>query len=109
MNFDELIRQFTALPPGTDNFLKVKDEMILLTEADPGHAAAYFLVYGFARSYVLLYEDQGISPEFAATAKTQLLGYMNRLAEAFHAGEAQDLIDAMNWIVLDYNKSGKIF
>lgn len=58
---------------------------------------------------MLLYEDQGIAPAFAETAKTQLLSYMNRLDEAFRSGTAQDLVAALNWIVLDYGRSGKIF
>lgn len=109
MNFPDLIQRFTAQAPGTDSFLEVKEGALALVSSDSRHAAAYFLVYGFARSYVLLYEDQGIAPAFAETAKTQLLSYMTRLDAAFATGAAQDLVDAMNWIVLDYGHSGKIF
>ncbi|MBX6318589.1 hypothetical protein [Pigmentiphaga sp.] len=109
MNFTELIQRFAAQAPGTDSFLKVKEGSLALITSDSEHAAAYFLIYGFARSYVLLYEDQPIEPAFAETAKTQLLSYMNRLDEAFKTGTAEALVAAMNWIVLDYGRSGKIF
>lgn len=109
MNFTELIQRFAAQAPGTDSFLKVKEGSLALIISDSEHAAAYFLIYGFARSYVLLYEDQPIEPAFAETAKTQLLSYMNRLDEAFKTGTAEALVAAMNWIVLDYGRSGKIF
>ncbi len=109
MNFTDLIQRFADQAPGTDNFLKVKEGAQALISSDSEHASAYFLIYGFARSYVLLYEDQGIDPAFAETAKTQLLDYMNRLNAAFKTGAATDLISTLNWIVLDYGRSGKIF
>lgn len=109
MNFSELIQRFAAQVPGTDSFLKVKEGTLALISSDSEHAGAYFLIYGFARSYVILYEDQGIDPAFAETAKQQLLAYMNRLNDAFASGQAADMVVAQNWIVLDYGRSGKIF
>jgi hypothetical protein len=109
MNFSELIQRFAAQVPGTDSFLKVKEGTLALISSDSEHAGAYFLIYGFARSYVILYEDQGIDPAFAETAKQQLLAYMNRLNDAFASGQAADMVAAQNWIVLDYGRSGKIF
>ncbi|VCU68937.1 hypothetical protein PIGHUM_00996 [Pigmentiphaga humi] len=109
MNFNDLIQRFAAQAPGTDSFLKVKEGALALVSSDSRHAAAYFLIYGFARSYVILYEDQGIDPAFAETAKSQLLSYMTRLQEAFKSDAPADIVDAMNWIVLDYGLSGKIF
>jgi hypothetical protein len=109
MNFTDLIQRFASQTPGTDSFLKVKEGALSLITSDSEHAAPYFLIYGFARSYVLLYEDQGIDPAFAETAKTQLLSYMTRLSDAFGSGKADDIVAAMNWIVLDYGRSGKIF
>ncbi len=109
MNFTDLIKRFADQVPGTDSFLKVKEGALALISSDSDHAGAYFLIYGFARSYVLLYEDQGIDPAFAETAKTQLLSYMNRLNDAFKSGSPADVVAALNWIVLDYGRSGKIF
>ncbi|GAA4339119.1 hypothetical protein GCM10023144_36990 [Pigmentiphaga soli] len=109
MNFTDLIQRFAAQNPGTDSFLKVKEGTLALISSDAEHAGPYFLIYGFARSYVLLYEDQAIEPAFAEAAKKQLLQYMTRLEDAFRSGSAAEILAAMNWIVIDYGHSGKIF
>ncbi len=109
MNFSESIARFAGQAPGTDSFLDIKNAMQLLIQQDPAHASGYFLIYGFARAYVLLYEDQGIAPEFAQAAKQQLLSYMQRLEQAFSTNDAGAQLEALNWIVNDYHQSDKIF
>src|SRR5258708_5012096 len=99
MNFSKVTSHFEESAPGTDAFLAVKEEMRSLIASDPSCAAAYFLVYGFARSYVILHDDEDISIEFARSAKAQLLKYMREI-EAAIPGEEKSLLEAMNRIVL---------
>lgn len=107
MNFSQAADQFEANAPGTDAFLAVKDQMRALIASDSARAAAYFLVYGFARSYVILHDDEDITVEFALTAKTRLLKYMREIEVALN--EEKSLLDAMNKIVVDYDLSRQPF
>jgi hypothetical protein len=108
MNFSQANDQFEASAPGTDAFLGVKEQMRSLIASDPAHAAAYFLVQGFARSYVILHDDEDITVEFALAAKTQLLKYMRQIEAAIPHGE-KSLLEAMNRIVVDYDASREPF
>lgn len=65
MTLETTLQQFQDSLPGTDAFVTVKNATRELIDTDPAHAAAYFLLYGFARSYVLLYEDQAVTMDFA--------------------------------------------
>lgn len=108
MNFTEITDQFDASVPGTDAFLKVKEGMHRLISEDSGRAAAYFLIYGFARSYVILHDDEGISTDFAERAKTQLLHYMRQIETSLQ-NDATTLLEAMNKIVSDYETARQAF
>ena len=50
MDFKTITTEFAQAVPGTDAFLKVKQQSLALINSDPRNAAAYFLIYGFARS-----------------------------------------------------------
>lgn len=104
MNFSQVADQFAASAPGTDAFLIVKEQMRSLIASDPSRAAAYFLVYGFARSYVILHDDEDITVEFALAAKTRLLKYMRQIETAIPQDE-KALLQAMSSIVVDYDSS----
>ncbi|MEC3764489.1 MULTISPECIES: hypothetical protein [Cupriavidus] len=108
MDFKTVTEQFASSVPGTDAFLKVKEQSLALMSADPDHAAAYFLVYGFARSYVILHDDEGITTDVANAAQAQLLGYMRSIEQSLSGGE-QELLGAMNRIVLDYDGRRQLF
>ncbi|AGW92941.1 hypothetical protein N234_23220 [Ralstonia pickettii DTP0602] len=108
MTFSTVTEQFNASVPGTDAFLRVKESMPTLMKSDPSHAAAYFLVYGFARSYVILHDDEGITMEVAEMAKNQLLGYMRAVEQALPGG-AEALLAAMNEIVVHYDANKQLF
>jgi hypothetical protein len=102
MKFNEITEAFAESVGGTDDYVIVKKEMRALFASDPSHASAYFLVYGFARSYVILHDDEGIDPAYAKTTKAQLLQYMRQIEAAISTGQ-EALIDAMNRIVLHYD------
>jgi hypothetical protein len=106
MNFSQVTDQFETTAPGTDAFLAVKEEMRSLIASDSARAAAYFLVYGFARSYVILHDDEDITVEYARTAKA--LQYM-RLIEAAIPQDKKALLEAMNKIIVDYDSSREPF
>lgn len=108
MDFKTITAQFARSVPGTDAFLKVKEQSLALLADDPSHASAYFLIYVFARSYVILHDDEGITTEVANAAQQQLLGYMREIEQALDAG-AQGLLDAMNRIVVDYDGRRQLF
>lgn len=108
MNFSQVTTHFEASAPGTDAFLTVKEAMRSLITSDSAHAAAYFLVFGFSRSYVILHDDEDISIEFALSAKAQLLKYMRQI-EAAIPHEEKLLLEALNGIVVDYDSSKKQF
>jgi len=108
MDFKTVTDQFAQSVPGTDAFLKVKEQSLALMAADPSHAAAYFLISGFARSYVILHDDEGITTEVANAAQTQLLGYMRAIEQSLDGG-TQALLDVMNQIVLDYDGRRQLF
>lgn len=108
MNFRDLTTTFDASAPGTDAFLEVKRGTLALVRDDPDRAAAYFLIYGFARSYVILHDDEPITPDFANASKNQLLGYMRTVDAALDQG-AEALLGALREIVNHYLHSGKPF
>jgi hypothetical protein len=102
MKFSEVTEIFAEGAYGTDDYVIVKKEMRALFASDSSHAAAYFLIYGFARSYVILHDDEGIGPEYAKAAKEQLLQYMRQIEAAISKGP-EALMDAMNRIVVHYD------
>ncbi|WP_420998138.1 hypothetical protein ACKI2N_033745 [Cupriavidus sp. 30B13] len=108
MTLETTLQQFQDSLPGTDAFVAVKNATRDLIDTDPAHAAAYFLLYGFARSYVLLYEDQAVTMDFAEAAKQELLGYMQGIAGALRAGDAA-LLAEMNRVVSAYQGGKKTF
>jgi len=108
MRFSDITQAFDASTPGSDAFLAVKTGAQALIGADPANAAAYFLIYGYARNYVILHDDEPITLAYAQASKQQLLGYMRQLEAALPLGPAA-LLQAMSAIVSDYLKSSKPF
>ncbi|WP_250621782.1 hypothetical protein, partial [Acinetobacter pittii] len=78
MNFQTILLSFKNQSTGTDAFKDLKNacEQSLKESQDTKEKAAVYLIYGFARSYVILYEDEAVTTEFAHTSKTQLIAYM---------------------------------
>ncbi|MGY5394493.1 hypothetical protein [Acinetobacter sp. NigerLNRRAM0016] len=111
MIFQSILTQFQTLPSGTDAFkqLKQRCEQQIPLATEYSEQAALYLIYGFAKNYVLLYEDQAITPEFAQTAKQQLLGYMSQLDGAIQTAQKADILDSLNQVTADYMQSSRVF
>ncbi|MGK3628386.1 hypothetical protein ACSLGU_32300, partial [Acinetobacter sp. A11] len=96
---------------GTDAFKDLKNacEQSLKESQDTKEKAAVYLIYGFARSYVILYEDEAVTTEFAHTSKTQLITYMESLNEALLSQDDSAILSALNQVSDDYIKSTRVF
>ncbi|MBP2546422.1 hypothetical protein [Acinetobacter guillouiae] len=111
MTFSILLEQFQNLPFGTDAFKQLKincESQIAHSEAD-FEKTAIFMIYGFAKNYVLLYEDQAITAEFAAKAKNQLLGYMQQLDTAIQTQDRAIILNHLDQVTAHYMQSSRIF
>ena len=111
MIFQSVFENFQVLSNGTDAFkqLKVECEQSIKDSKDQLDYAALFFIYGFAKNYVLLYEDQAISPEFAKKAKDLLLRYMHDLNEALISQDTSLILSTLNQISKNHIESSKIF
>ena len=70
---------------------------------------ALFLIYGFAKNYVLLYEDQAVTADFSNAAKTQLLTYMQQLNAALETQDKALILERLNQVTQDYMLSSRVF
>lgn len=111
MTFQTLFNQFENLSSGTDAFkqLKIACEQNIIENQNPSENIAYYLIYGFAKTYVLLYEDQAVSSAFAEKAKTQLLDYMQQINQALLLNESEVILKTLNQISEHYMQSDRIF
>ncbi|MES2511324.1 MAG: hypothetical protein V4625_15450 [Pseudomonadota bacterium] len=82
MNFQESAARFEAAESGTDSFKLLYKDAFRLMKEDASNAAFYFVVGVAAHGYVVQYEDQGVSPEFADKAKATLVGFNSKIATA---------------------------
>ena len=96
MTFSEVTKTFATSLPGTDSYVKLRKAMRTLIQEDPSNAAVYFLIFGFARTYVMLYEDQEVSPQFAEDNQKLMLSYLNILDEALQKRCAESIYQALN-------------
>lgn len=111
MNFQTILLNFKNQSTGTDAFKDLKNacEQSLKESQNTKEKAAVYLIYGFARSYVLLYEDEAVTTEFSHASKTQLITYMERLNQALLSHEDSAILNALNQVSDDYIKSSRIF
>lgn len=109
MTFSDAVHTFSTSLPGTDAYAKLRQAMQILIKTDPAHAVVYFLIFGFARTYVMLYEDQEVSPEFAESNQKTMLSYLLTLEQALVQNEPALLYIALNDVVNCYEQSNKIF
>lgn len=111
MTFSAILEQFQNLPFGTDAFKQLKincESQIAHSESD-FEKTAIFMIYGFAKNYVLLYEDQAITAEFASKAKSQLLEYMHQFNTALRTNSSQKILETYNQVTNHYMHSSRIF
>lgn len=111
MNFSTIFENFKNLPSGTDAFKQLKNECeyalhIPSTEIDH---SALFLIYGFAKNYVLLYEDEAVKSDFAHSVKQQLLTYMQMINDALLSKDSDLILKVQNNIAHHYMNSSRIF
>jgi hypothetical protein len=109
MSFNDVVRGFSNGIACTDAYEELKRSCLQLSKTDPENAAAYFLVSGFARSYVLLYEEEAVPAELAQRAKRQMTRYLEMLASSIADGGASARLSALNAVVLDYLQSDRVF
>jgi hypothetical protein len=111
MNFQTILLNFKNQSTGTDAFKDLKNacEQSLKKSQNTKEKAAIYLIYGFARSYVLLYEDEAVTTEFSHASKTELISYMERLNQALLSHEDSAILNALNQVSDDYIKSSRVF
>lgn len=109
MTFSEVVNTFASSLPGTDSYVKLRQAMRKLIKEDPSNAAVYFLIFGFARTYVMLYEDQEVTPKFAEDNQKLMLSYLKILEDALKQQDAANLYHALNRVVTEYENSKKVF
>lgn len=109
MTFFDAVAVFAKSLPGTDAYVKLRQAMQQLIKDDVKHAAVYFLVFGFARTYVMLYEDQEVAPTFAEDNHNILISYLMVLQDALKQNDSAAIYDAMNLVVNEYENSKKVF
>jgi len=111
MNFQTILLSFTNQSTGTDAFKELKNacEQSLKESQNTKEKAAVYLIYGFARSYVILYEDEAVTSEFANTSKSMLIDYMECLNEALLSKDDSAILNALNQVSDDYIKSSRVF
>ncbi|WP_392558963.1 hypothetical protein [Orbus mooreae] len=109
MAFSAVVSKFASSLPGTDTYVKLRQAMQQLIQEDPANSAVYFLIFGFARTYVMLYEDQEVSPQFAEDNQKLMLSYLHILEDALKKADAASLYSALNRVVNEYENSKKVF
>lgn len=109
MNFSEMLQRFATALPGTDSFKQANADCEAIIRDVPFQAGAAFLVAGFCRSYVLIYEDQGLELDFARRNHQQLLEYMTTLERALAADDHAVAHQALIEVVGHYARSERIF
>ena len=91
MTFHDTAAQFEKSAGGTDDFKRLYKESFELMKNDDGNAALYFVVGVAAHAYVIQYEDQAVTREFAETAKATLVGFCRKICRALAADPATRL------------------
>lgn len=111
MNFQTILLSFKNQSTGTDAFKDLKNacEQSLKESQNTKEKAAVYLIYGFARSYVILYEDEAVTTEFANASKTTLIGYMECFNEALLSQDDSAILNALNQVTDNYIKSSRVF
>ncbi|HFX6223094.1 hypothetical protein [Acinetobacter nosocomialis] len=111
MNFQTILSSFKNQSTGTDAFKNLKNacEQYLKQSSNLNEKAATYLIYGFARSYVILYEDEAVTTEFAQASKEALMNHMNHLNEALLTENHSTILSALNQVSNDYMQGPRVF
>ena len=111
MNFQVIFEKFKNSSNGNDTFkqLKLQCELALKSPLNELESTALLIIYNFAKNYVLLYEDQEVTPIFAEKVKYQLTEYMSELAISLSSNDPHMILNALNTISQHYMASSRIF
>lgn len=109
-NFITVYNNFTQSHDGTDSYVELKNGLDHLIHVDKKNAAIYFILRGFAHSYVQLYADQAVTPDFAHNAKLELQRYLYLALQAVTVSDSpENSWKMLSEIVSSYSKSKKFF
>jgi len=101
MNFIRIAERFETSPSGTDSFKAFYKDAFALMKEDPENAGLYFVVGIAAQSFVRMYEDQGITADFADAAKATLAGFNARLLASLSA-EPLERLKQLGEVAIEY-------
>ena len=101
MTFHDTAAQFEQSAGGTDDFKRLYKESFELMKRDPDNAALYFVVGVAAHAYVIQYEDQAVTREFAENAKATLVGFCRKVRQGL-ASDPATRLGLLGEIASDY-------
>ncbi|MFB2832843.1 hypothetical protein ACE1BS_25255 [Aeromonas jandaei] len=110
MTFMSVYDVFSKSHDGTDSYVELIAGLNHLLNVDKNHAAIYFTLHGFAHSYVQLYSDQPVEPDFARRAKLELQSYLDMALPVFiESCQEKNKWEILNEIIFNYQNSKKYF
>lgn len=109
MNFAEMVNEFSKNLPGTESFKRARKNCLEIISLNSDQAAVAFLIAGFCKNYVLLYEEEALSFDFAQRNHALLLGYMSRLEKALRTQDGGKVTQCLNQVICDYSVSDCAF
>lgn len=111
MDFTTAYDSFTHSLDGTDSYVALRQHLDGLMASDPDNAVSYYILRGLADSYVTLYADQAVSPDFAHQVKVEMTRLLDGVKAALsdRATPFEQRYHAINQLVLSYLSSKKRF
>lgn len=111
MDFTTVYDSFTQSLDGTDSYVALRQHLDSLMASDPDNAVSYYILRGLADSYVTLYADQAVSPEFAHQVKVDMTQLLEGVKATLSDRNApfEQRYQAINQLVLRYLASKKRF
>ncbi|MCW2475722.1 MULTISPECIES: hypothetical protein [unclassified Symbiopectobacterium] len=111
MDFTTVYHAFTQSLDGTDSYVVLRRDLDSLIGSDPDNAVSYYVLRGLADSYVTLYADQAVSPDFAHQAKTEMIRLLDIVKPALADKTASVAVryQAINALVTSYSSGKKRF
>lgn len=111
MEFTTVYHAFTQSLDGTDSYVVLRRDLDSLIANDPDNAVSYYVLRGLADSYVTLYADQAVSPDFAHQAKVEMIRLLDIVKPALSDKAASVTVryEAINALVTSYSSGKKRF
>ncbi|GBU09950.1 hypothetical protein AwWohl_10880 [Gammaproteobacteria bacterium] len=108
MNFQEIATEFKESAPGTDSFKRLYKSCFEIMLLDPSNASLYFVIGIASQAYVVRYEDQAISNEFAEKSKKTLDIFIDKILIALKSDNEQKIL-ILNEITSHYQLNNNDF